>query len=73
MEEKNVELKSANWTYKIGEIAELKTANGQSLARIAKFKNAKKHFCVENKELKIAKQHNQDFLIETSFSIKILV
>ena len=73
MEEKNVELNIANWTYKIGEIAELKAANGQSLARIAKFKNAKRHFCVENKELKIAKQHNQDFFIETSFSIKILV
>ena len=68
-----MELNIANWTYKIGEIAELKAANGQSLARIAKLKNAKRHFCVENKELKIAKQHNQDFFIETSFSKKLLV
>ena len=32
LEEKNVELKIANWIFKIGEIAELKIANGQSLA-----------------------------------------
>ena len=32
-----------------------------------------KHFWVENKELNIAKQHNQDFFIGTSFSIKMLV
>ena len=32
LEEKNVELNIANWTFKIGEIAELKIANGQSLA-----------------------------------------
>ena len=57
LEEKNVELKIANWTFKIGEIAELKIANGQSLAWIAELKNAKKRFWVENKELKIAKQH----------------
>ena len=57
MEENNVELKIANWTFKIGEIAELKIANGQSLASIAELKNAKKRFWVENKELKIAKQH----------------
>ena len=29
LEEKYVELKIANWTFKIGEIAELKIANGQ--------------------------------------------
>ena len=57
MEEKNVELKIANWTFKIGEIAELKIANGQSLAWIAELKNAKKRFWVENKKLKIAKEH----------------
>ena len=64
-------LKIANWTFKIGEIAELKiangqslasiaelkNANGQSLASIAELKNAKKRFWVENKELKIEKQH----------------
>ena len=59
MEEKNVQLKIANWTFKIGEIAELKIANGQSLPWIAELKNvAKKRVWVENKELKIAKQHN---------------
>ena len=52
-----MELKIANWTFKIGEIAELKIANGQNLAWIAELKNAKKRFWVENKELKIAKQH----------------
>ena len=52
-----MELKIANWTFKIGEIAELKIANGQSLASIAELKNAKKRFWIENKELKIAKQH----------------
>ena len=51
-----MELKIANWTFKIGEIAELKIANGQSLAWIAELKNVKKGFWVENKELKIAKQ-----------------
>ena len=50
LEEKNVELKIANWTFKIGEIAELKIANGQSIALIAELKNEKKHFWVENKE-----------------------
>ena len=30
LEEKNVELKIANWTFEIGEIAELKIANGQN-------------------------------------------
>ena len=29
LEEKNVELKIANWNFKIGEIAELMIANGQ--------------------------------------------
>ena len=52
-----MELKIANGTFQIGEIAELKIANGQSLAWIAELKNAKKRFWVENKELKIAKQH----------------
>ena len=33
----------------------------------------KKHFWAENEELKIANQHNKDFSIETSFSIKMLV
>ena len=32
LEEKNVELKIPNWICEIGEIAELKTANGQSIA-----------------------------------------
>ena len=32
LEENNVEVKIVNWTFKIGEIAELKNANGQSLA-----------------------------------------
>ena len=59
LEEKYVELKIANWTFKIGEIAELKIANGQSLAWVAELKNAE----IENKELKIAKQYNQDFPI----------
>ena len=54
-----MELKIANWTFEIGEIAELKIANGQSLAWIAELKNTKKRFWVENKELKIAKQHPQ--------------
>ena len=58
LEEKNVELKIANWTFKIGEFAELKIANGQSIAWIVELKNAKKHFWAENKELKIAKQFN---------------
>ena len=44
--------------FKIGEIAELKIANGQSIAWIAELKNEKKYFWVENKELKIATQHN---------------
>ena len=57
LKEKNMELNIANWTFEIGEIAELKIANGQSLAWIAELKNAKKRFWVENKELKIAKQH----------------
>ena len=39
-----MELKIANWTYEIGETAELKIANGQSLAWIAELKNVKKHF-----------------------------
>ena len=73
LEEKNVKLKIANWTSKIGEIAELKIANGQSIARIAELKNEKKYFWVENKELKIATQHNLDFSVETSFSIIMLV
>ena len=46
LEENNVEVKIANWTFKIGEIAELKNANGQSLAWIAQLKKAKKHFWV---------------------------
>ena len=73
LEEKNVELKIANWTFEIGEIAELKIANGQGIAWIAELKNAKKHLWVENKELKISKQYNWDFSLETSFSIKMLV
>ena len=44
LEEKNVELKIPNWIFKIGETAELKIANGQSIARIAELKIAKKHF-----------------------------
>ena len=32
LEVNNVEVKIANWTFKTGEIAELKNANGQSLA-----------------------------------------
>ena len=54
-----MELKIANWIFKIGEIAELNIANGQSLAWIAELKNAKKRFWVENKELKIAKQQKE--------------
>ena len=50
--------KIANWNFKIGEIVELKIADGQSIAWIVELKNAKKHFWVENNELKIAKQHN---------------
>lgn len=53
---KNLELKIANWSFKIGEIVELKIANAQSLAFIAELKNMKKHFWVENKELKIAEK-----------------
>ena len=66
-------MKVANWTFNIGEIVELKIANGQGIARIAELKNANKHFWVENNELRIAKQHNQDFSIKISFSIKMLV
>ena len=33
-----------SWTYRTGEIAELKIANGQSIIWIAKLKNAKKAF-----------------------------
>ena len=50
-----MELKISNWTFKIGDVTELKIANGQNIASIVKLKNAKKHFWVENKELKIAK------------------
>ena len=46
LKENNVEVKIANWTFKIGEIAELKNANGLSLAWIAQLKKAKKHFWV---------------------------
>ena len=53
-----MELKIVNWTFKIGEVAELKIAYGQSTARIANLKTAKKHFRVENEELKITKQCN---------------
>ena len=38
LEEKNVELKIANWTFKIGEIAELKILNGKNIAWIAELK-----------------------------------
>ena len=44
MEEKNVGLKIANWIFKLGEIAELKIANGHSIALIVDLKNAKKYF-----------------------------
>lgn len=47
-EEKNVELKNANGTFKSGEISESKTANGQSLPEIAELKIAKQYFWVEN-------------------------
>ena len=58
LKEKNVELKLENRTFKIEEIEKLKIENRQRIAWIAKLKNSKKHFWVENKELKIAKQHN---------------
>ena len=54
MEEKNVGLKIANWIFKLGEIAELKIANGHSIDWIVELKNAKKYFFgVENKEEKL--------------------
>ena len=53
-----MELNIGDGTFKIGEIAELKIPNGQSIVWIAELKKAKKHFWVENKELKTAKQHN---------------
>ena len=37
-------LKIANWIFKLGEIAELKIANGHSIALIVELKNAKKYF-----------------------------
>lgn len=39
--EKNVELKNANWTLKIGGNAKLKIVNGQSFTEIVELKNAK--------------------------------
>ena len=60
-------IKIVHWTFNMGEIVELKIANGQSIARIAELKNANKHFWVENKKLKTVRQHNQDFSIELSF------
>ena len=55
---RNVKLKIVNWTFEIGEILELKIANRQSIAWIGELRNAKKHCWVENKELKIDKQHD---------------
>ena len=46
-------LKIVNWAFEIGEIAELKIAIGQNIAWIW-IAELKKHFWVENKELKIA-------------------
>ena len=48
-----MKLKIANWAFKVVEIVELKIANGQNIAWTVELKDAKKHFWVENKELKI--------------------
>lgn len=53
-----MELKNANWTFEIEEIAESKIANGQKYNLNCEIKECEKDFWIESKELKIAKQYN---------------